>query len=56
MAPVAVDLQTRPPTKEESKTIVNAAPAIDPNAFEIVADTDKLLVACSCTSSSDQPY
>jgi hypothetical protein len=55
MPPVAVDLQTRPPTNEESETI-NAAPAIDPNAFEIVADTDKLLVACSCSSSSDQPY
>ncbi len=62
MASVPVALLTRPPTREEldapatAAPVVDGLPPLDPNAFEVVVDTDKLLVACSCRSSSDQPY
>ena len=57
MAAVAVTLLTRPPEadQQEVPTLEEVAP-IDPNAFEIIADTDNLIRACNCSASSDNPY
>src|SRR5262249_32338694 len=59
MAAVAVALLTRPPNRpaeQELPELDDTLPELDPNTFEIVTDTDKLVVACSCSSSSDNPY
>jgi hypothetical protein len=63
MAAVAVALLTRPPDAPaevpevlEVPELDNTLPEIGADAFEIVTDTDKLLRACSCSASSDQPY
>jgi hypothetical protein len=61
MAPVAVQLLTRPPESSEALSIgemptVDALPALAPEEFEIIIDSDKLMRACSCSNSSDQPY
>lgn len=57
MTVVAVDLLPRPPQQEESPEAFgsNELP-IAPGAYEIVTDTDTLVKACSCSSSSDSPY
>ena len=44
MTAVAVLLLTRPPAED------------DPDAIEVIADTDKLTMGCACSSSSDTPY
>jgi hypothetical protein len=39
--------------------ILPSAPAcdtLDPDAVELIADTDRLMTMCSCQSSSDVPY
>ena len=46
MTAVAVGLLPAPP----------APGAADPDAIEFIADTDKLMTMCSCSSSSDVPY
>ncbi|MBS2966645.1 hypothetical protein KGA66_26650 [Actinocrinis puniceicyclus] len=57
MAAVAVALLTHPPDDlAELPELDDTHPELDPNAFEIITDTDKLVVACSCSSSSDNPY
>ncbi|MGW1678480.1 hypothetical protein [Saccharopolyspora sp. NPDC002376] len=47
MTAVAIELLSGPP--EEPDTL-------DPDAVELVADTDGLMVMCACSSSSDVPY
>jgi hypothetical protein len=44
MTAVAVELLPAPPDTP------------DPDAIEIIADTDKLMTMCSCSASSDVPY
>jgi hypothetical protein len=57
MAAVAVELQTRPPDEQtEVPEPDDTLPELDPNGFEIIADTDTLVTACSCSASSDNPY
>ena len=61
MAPVAVELLTRPPETTDAPSIgemptIGALPALAPEEFEIIIDSDKLMRACSCSNSSDQPY
>jgi hypothetical protein len=57
MAAVAVALQTRlPDDLADVPELDDTTPELDPNAFEIITDTDKLVTACSCSSSSDNPY
>lgn len=57
MTAVAVDLLTRPPHLEESPEVPESDTLpIAPGAYEIVTDTDTLVKACSCSSSSDSPY
>jgi hypothetical protein len=46
MTAVAVELLPAPP----------ASDTLDPDAIELVADTDRLMTMCSCSSSSDVPY
>lgn len=58
MAAVSVALLDRPPAQAptvEEPLEFDTAP-IGPNEFEIVTDTDTLVKACSCKSSSDNPY
>ncbi len=57
MAAVAVALLPRPPEADtqEAPGLEEVGP-IDPNAFEIIVDTDNLIRACNCSSSSDNPY
>jgi hypothetical protein len=43
---VAVELLPGPP----------ASDTLDPDAVELIADTDKALTGCSCTASDDNPY
>lgn len=61
MAPVPVELLTRPPESSDAPSAgemptVDALPALAPDEFEIIVDSDKLMRACSCSNSSDQPY
>jgi len=53
MTVVAVELLTRPPAPASGPGRV---PALDPNAIEVIADTDKLMTMCNCSESSDNPY
>ncbi|MGH3566910.1 MAG: hypothetical protein ACRDRH_12940 [Pseudonocardia sp.] len=46
MTAVAVEILPAPPEPD----------TLDPDAVELVADTDRLMVMCSCSSSSDAPY
>jgi len=46
MTAVAVELLAAPPAPDTP----------DPDAIEIIADTDKLMTMCSCSASSDVPY
>src|SRR5882724_8203784 len=46
MTAVAVELLPAPPAPD----------TLDPDAVELIADTDKLMVMCSCSSSSDAVY
>lgn len=46
MTAVAVSILPAPP----------ASGTLDPDAVELVADTDRLMTMCSCSSSSDVPY
>jgi hypothetical protein len=58
MAAVRVALLERPPVDEpvtEEPARVGAPP-IGPNEIEVVFDTDTLITACNCSSSSDNPY
>jgi hypothetical protein len=43
---VAVELLPAPPASDTH----------DPDAVEIIADTDKLMTMCACSASSDVPY
>jgi hypothetical protein len=39
--------------------ILPAAPVsdtLDPDAVELIADTDRLMTMCACSASSDVPY
>ncbi|MGR6998813.1 hypothetical protein ACU686_12905 [Yinghuangia aomiensis] len=65
MAPVALELTRRPATEDgPADTMPNLGQAVaeevpaplGPNGIEIVGETDNLLVMCTCSSSSDQPY
>lgn len=63
MAPVPVALLTRPSEAPDLELaslgellIVEALPALGEEEFEVIVDSDKLMRACSCRSSSDQPY
>jgi hypothetical protein len=57
MAAVAVALLTHPPDKQTEVPQPDDTPQdLDPNGFEIIADTDTLITACSCSASSDNPY
>lgn len=58
MAAVSVALLDRPPAQQPAVVELPevAAQPIAPDDFEIIADTDTLVVACSCSSSSDNPY
>jgi hypothetical protein len=53
MTAVAVELLARPPVSDAGPDRV---PALDPNAIEVIADTDKLMTMCNCSESSDNPY
>ena len=53
MTAVVVELLTRPPAPEGGP---GAVPALDPDAIEVIADTDKLMTMCNCSQSSDNPY
>lgn len=58
MAAVPVALLDRPPADVpmvEELPDVGASP-IGPNEFELIAGTDTLITACSCSASSDNPY
>jgi len=46
MTAVAVELLPAPPTPD----------TLDPDAVELTTDTDKLMVMCSCSASSDAVY
>ena len=46
MTVVAVEILPVPP----------ASDTLDPDAIELVAETDRLMTMCSCSSSSDVPY
>jgi hypothetical protein len=46
MTAVAVEILPAPPVPD----------TLHPDAVELVADTDRLMVMCSCSSSSDAPY
>jgi len=52
MTAVTVELLTRPPATGEPA----GQTAPDPDAVEVVADTDKLMTMCACSASSDNPY
>ncbi len=49
MSAAAVELLNRPPA-------VDIAAGANPDAVEVVTDTDKLTKGCACSSSSDTPY
>ena len=49
MTAVTVELLSRPPA-------VDTAAEADPDAVEIVTDTDMLTKGCACSASSDTPY
>ena len=53
MTAVAVELLTRRPAPGAGPDTV---PALDPDAIEVIADTDKLMTMCNCSESSDNPY
>jgi hypothetical protein len=55
MTAVAVQLQMRPPSTGATSE-PGGLPALDPNAIEVVADTDRLMTMCSCSASSSNPY
>ena len=46
MTAVAVELLLAPPAPD----------TLDPDAVELTTDTDKLMVMCSCSASSDAVY
>ena len=46
MTAIAVEILPAPP----------APGTLDPDAVELIADTDRLMTMCSCSSSSDVPY
>lgn len=46
MTAVAVELLPAPPASDK----------LDPDAVELIADTDKALTMCSCSAGDDQPY
>jgi hypothetical protein len=46
MTAIVVEILPAPPAPDR----------LDPDAVELVADTDRLMVMCSCSSSSDVPY
>jgi len=54
MTAVTVELLTRPPA--EADTMEPDTNALDPNAVEYAADTDKLMTMCGCAASDDNPY
>jgi CDGSH-type Zn-finger protein len=54
MTAVAIELLARPPATDA--TAEPGLPALDPDAVEVVADTDKLMTMCGCSASSDNPY
>ena len=49
MTAVAVPLLSRPPAGD-------IAAGANPDAVEVVTDTDMLMKGCACSSSSDTPY
>lgn len=58
MVPVPVALLDRPPAKAlavDEPPEVGASP-IGPNELELILNTDTLVTACSCSTSSDNPY
>lgn len=55
MAAVTVELLRRPPEVEYERAS-DTPELLDPDGILFVADTDSLLVMCSCSGSSDQPY
>ena len=62
MAAVPVTLLDRPPSPGDNLDALPdyleapEPPAIGPDEFTVVVDTDTLVRACSCKSSSDAPY
>ena len=46
MTAIPIELLPAPPAPD----------APDPDAITFIADTDKLMTMCSCSSSSDVPY
>jgi hypothetical protein len=46
MTAVAIKLLPAPPAPD----------TLDPDAVEFIADTDRLMTMCACSSSSDVPY
>lgn len=46
MTAVAVELLPAPPASDK----------LDPDAVELIADTDNALTMCSCSAGDDQPY
>jgi hypothetical protein len=46
MTAVAVELLPAPPVSDR----------LDPDAVELIADTDNALTMCSCSAGDDQPY
>jgi len=62
MAAVPVTLLDRPPSPGDNVEALPdyletpELPAIAPDEYTIVVDTDTLVRACSCKSSSDAPY
>jgi hypothetical protein len=58
MAAVPIALLERPPAappEAQDLPTTGAAP-IGPEEFEVIFDTDTLITACNCSSSSDNPY
>jgi hypothetical protein len=55
MTPVAIELLTRPP-QSPGEPQVGAPSELAPDAVEYIADSDNLLIGCSCSASDSQPY
>ena len=58
MTAVPVALLERPPVNapEVEQAPQTGTPPIGPDEIEVVFDTDTLITACNCSSSSDNPY
>jgi hypothetical protein len=57
MTAVAVEILLAPPAvSRQAAPIARMRGTIDPDAIQLIGNTDDVMTMCSCSASSDQSY